>query len=299
MNSTVGIVGLGIMGSQYAKHLSQAGFDVTGFDVVPERVQAVQDAGGVPADSNRQVAANSDYVIVSLPTVESFRAALTGPEGVAAGAHEGLIVIDTCTLPIDVKEEGRAAMAEVGVTMLDCTIGGTGHHAARKEIVVYVSGDEQAAVQSRAVFEGFSRVHHYVGEFGKGSKIKFIHNLLVGIHVVSAAEALVLAMKAGFDPKLVYDLMCDGAGTSRMFEARGPMMAANNYDDTSSTVTVIHKDLELITEFALSLDCPVPLLAASLQYYVAAIAQGRQDQDPAAVCAVVEQLAGVQRQPSA
>jgi putative dehydrogenase len=145
------------------------------------------------------------------------------------------------------------------------------------------------------VFEGFARSHYYLGEFGMGSRMKFVANLLVAIHNVSAAEAFVLGAKAGLDRETILKVIADGAGTSRMFEVRGPMMVAGDYDEATMKVDVFQKDMKIITAFAAELQCPTPLLSAAAQIYTSALAGGRAKQDTASVCAVLEEMAGVTR----
>ena len=134
-----------------------------------------------------------------------------------------------------------------------------------------------------------------MGTFGAGSKMKFIANLLVAIHNVSAAEALVLAMKAGLDPELAYRVVGDGAGSSRMFQVRGPMMVRGDYRDATMKVDVWQKDRAIIADFARALGFPTPLFLASAPIYTAALAAGHGSEDTASVCAVLEQMAGVKR----
>jgi 3-hydroxyisobutyrate dehydrogenase-like beta-hydroxyacid dehydrogenase len=183
--------------------------------------------------------------------------------------------------------------------MLDCPLSGTGAQAVTRDLSVYASGDAQACARCAPVFAGFARSQHYLGEFGNGSKMKFVANLLVAIHNVSAAEAFVLGMKAGLDPQMIYDVVGDGAGSSRMFQVRGPLMVRGQYEPATMKVEIWQKDMNIIADFAARLDCPTPLLAASAAYYTAAMAQGRGGEDTAAVCAVLEQMARLQRGASA
>jgi 3-hydroxyisobutyrate dehydrogenase-like beta-hydroxyacid dehydrogenase len=204
-------------------------------------------------------------------------------------------VIETGTLPIDVKERGRDALAKTGAVMLDCPLSGTGAQAVTKDLAVYASGEEIAYQSCMEVFEGFARAHYHVGPFGNGSKMKFVANHLVAIHNVAAAEAMVLGMKAGLDAELIYKVISDGAGSSRMFEVRGPMMVEDDYSDATMKVEVWQKDMSIIGDFAVSLDCPAPLFAASGQIYNAAMAQGHARDDTAAVCAVMQEMARLDR----
>ena len=153
----VGVVGLGIMGGAFAKHLRAARFNVVGYDVAAARRGALVKLGGIGASSSANVAANARILITSLPSLPAFEAALFGKEGIAAGARRGTIVIEASTLPLQVKEDARKRLAKSGVILLDCPISGTGAQAAVKDIVIYASGDRQACARCRAVFAGFAR----------------------------------------------------------------------------------------------------------------------------------------------
>ena len=128
--------------------------------------------------------------------------------------------------------------------------------------------------------------------------MKFIANHLVTIHNLSRAEAFVLGEMAGLDPALVFDVIVDSAGSSRMFQIRGPMMVSGQYNEPTATMKTHLKDLDIIGKFAADLHCPTPLFTAAVQFYYAGVAQGRDGQDTAAVCAVLEKLAGIERKGS-
>jgi putative dehydrogenase len=295
MNRTVGMIGLGIMGSAMSANLLKAGFKVKGYDIVPEKIDALVRMEGSRATSCKEVASACDVVVTVLPSIESFHEAIQGQEGVIAGARPELVVVECSTLPIPVKEEGRKALEAAGGVMLDCPLSGTGAQALLKDLAVYASGERTACEKCVPVLEGFARSHYYLGEFGMGSKMKFVANLLVAIHNLSAAEAFVLGAKAGLDRETILKVIRDGAGTSRMFEVRGPMMVAGHYDEATMKVDVFQKDMKIINSFAAELQCPTPLLAAAAQIYTSALARGRAKQDTAAVCAVLEEMAGIKR----
>lgn len=294
---SVGVVGLGIMGSAMAGHLLAAGFPVTGFDVVDDKVADLVRDGGAAAGSPAEVAAAADVVITSLATIAAVRSVVEGDDGLAAGARDGLVVVDTNTMPLAVKEQAREHLEAAGVAMLDCTLSGTGAQAARRDLVVFASGDREPFERALPALEAVSRSVEYLGEFGTGSKMKFIANLLVAIHNVATAEAFLLARQAGLDAQQVYDVIRTGAGTSRMFEVRGPMMVADNYDEASARMSMFIKDVDIIDEFARSVGAPLPLFSTTIPLYTAGVAQGRADQDPAAVLAVLEALAGLAQEP--
>ncbi len=288
----VGQVGLGIMGGSFARHLLEAKFGVIGFDPDKKAQAALIRRGGDAAASAAVVAGECNVIITSLPSIKACEAAFFGKDGIAAGARKGCIVIEASTMPIEVKQDIRERCAAHGIIVLDCPISGTGAQAAAKDISVYASGDANAVKRCAAIFKGFARSMHYCGEFGNGSKLKFIANLLVTIHNLSAAEAMVMGLKSGLDLNLVYKVVKDGAGTSRMFEVRGPMMIKNNYRAATMKCEVYQKDIDIIGDFAAKLNIPVPLFEASKAYYSGALSQGFAKEDTGAVCAVLEQMAG-------
>jgi len=286
---TVGMIGLGIMGSAMSANLMRAGFRVAGFDVVPRRRAEHKRSGGVAAKSPRDVAKRADPIITSLP---SARALAEVAAELGASAKRGTVVIETSTLPIPVKEAARTVLAKRGVILLDCPLSGTGAQARVKDLLIYVSGDRAAYKKAVPVLQAFTSANYYVGPFGNGSKMKFVANLLVAIHNVAAAEAMVLGMKAGLDPALILKVVAGGAGGSRMFQVRGPMMVKGDYSEATMKNEVWQKDMTIIGDFARELECPTPLFAASAPIYNAAMAMGLGKQDTGAVCAVLEEMAG-------
>jgi len=186
-------------------------------------------------------------------------------------------------------------LRKAGHTMLDCPVSGTGAQAARKDLVVYASGDKKAIETVMPVFAGFSRKTENLGVFGNGSKMKYVANLLVAIHNVAAAEAMVLGMKAGLEPEQIFKFANGGAGQSRMFEVRGPMMVADDYTEATMKNYVWQKDMAVIGEFAAKLGVPTPLFSATLPVYASAMSIGYAEQDTGAVCGVLEKMAGVKR----
>lgn len=294
-DGVVGVIGLGQMGSAMAMHLLDAGFDIVGFDVLGDRCAALADLGGTVAASPSEVAGAAERVITSLPSAAALDEVVQGSDCLLDADRRPLTVIETSTLPLEVKERNREVAAAADVVLLDCPLSGTGAQARNKDVVVYASGDHASLQRCVPVFEGFSRLHYDLGAFGTGSKLKYIANHLVTIHNVAAAEALVLGMKAGLDPALVLDVVSSGAGSSRMLEVRGPMMVEERYDLAGIAGSVFQKDIRIIGDFAKSVACPVPLFSASSEVHLSAVAQGFGERDTAAVCTVLERLAGVTR----
>jgi 3-hydroxyisobutyrate dehydrogenase-like beta-hydroxyacid dehydrogenase len=285
-DKTIGIIGLGVMGSAMAANLVKSGFRVRGYDISPKARASLKRAGGAPAASIASIGA--PVVITSLPSAKALH-------DVCSELKKIPVVLETSTLPISEKLRARDTLKKNGITLLDCPLSGTGAQARAKDLVVFVSGERAAARKAEPFLPGFSRAHYYLGEFGNGSRMKFVANLLVAIHNVSTAEAFVLGMKAGLDPQTIYDVMAKSAGASRMFQVRGPQMVAGKYGDPTISVQLFQKDMKIIGDFATEHGVPTPLFNASAAIYNAAMAQGFDKEDTAAVCAVLERMGGVER----
>jgi putative dehydrogenase len=287
----VGLVGLGIMGSAIGALLAGSGACVYGYDIDEARTRQLAQAGGRVAGSPAEVAARCPVVLTSLPTEAAFHDVLSGPDGLTKAGLPRLVV-DLSTLPIADKDRGRLALAEVGAHLVDSPLSGTGAQARTGDLVAFVSADDPADRRQAIEVSGrFTRAQYDVGAFGNGSKFKYVANLLVAIHNVAAAEALVLAEQAGLDLDLVLTAVADGAGQSRMLDIRGPRMAGRSYDEATVRLSVFRKDVRIIGEFAAAVGAPTPLFAASRDIYDAAMADGRTDQDSACVAEVLRSAA--------
>jgi L-threonate 2-dehydrogenase len=292
MNGKVGIIGLGIMGGAMARNLVLGGFDVIGYDLDPASVAAAQAAGVEIASDAAAVARAAECILVSLP---SAKAVFDTAKAIAGADVPKRIVAELSTLSLADKQTFSGHLAETGHIVLDCPISGTGAQAQTKDLVVFASGDADAVQRMQPIFMGFARKTFSLGAYGNGSKMKFVANLLVAIHNVATAEALVLGMKAGLDPGQIVEVVSSGAGNSRVFELRAPMMAANTYTPATMRARTWKKDMTVIGEFASMLDCPTPLFSATGPLYDAALSMGRDAEDVASVCAVLESLAGIKR----
>ena len=282
------MVGLGIMGSALSANLAAAGFEVIGWDPVASCRARHRRHGGTVAANVAEVASAAGFVITALPSINALESVTA--EILAAG-NASQVVIETSTLPIPAKESARKRLAKRGITLLDCPLSGTGAQARAKDLVIYASGPAAAIKRCAKVFAGFSRASYDLGRFGNGSKMKFAANLLVAIHNVSAAEAIVMARKSGLDAKTAVKVLGDGAGSSRMLQVRGPMMARRNYRNATMRVEIWQKDMAIIAEHLARLGSPAPLFKASRAVYDEAIRKGLAKADTAAVCAVLESRA--------
>ncbi|MGH7662518.1 MAG: NAD(P)-dependent oxidoreductase [Vulcanimicrobiaceae bacterium] len=289
----IGLVGLGIMGSAYAGHLIEGGFPTVGYDPDAAALQRYVARGGRPAASPSETGRLADVVIVALSSVAAVEAAIFGEDGLAAAMVRGKIVLDAGTFDLDLKERMRDALERNGASVLDTPVSGTGSQAQKKDLVFFASGERDAFDRARGVLGALARDVRYVGPFGNGSKLKYIANLLVTIHNLSTAEAIVLGERAGISAETLLDVLGDSAATSRMFQVRGPMMASHTYEPATMRLEVYQKDIDIIDGFAKALRCPTPLFSASKPFYERAIERGRGKEDTAAIVSVLRESAGL------
>jgi 3-hydroxyisobutyrate dehydrogenase-like beta-hydroxyacid dehydrogenase len=291
MRDTVGVVGLGIMGGAFAQHLVAAGVRTLGYDLVQAHMDALNAQGGDSRGSARVVAAEADLLITSLPHSEALEDVLFGADGIVAAGRTGILVVETSTLSLEIRERARARLASAGIGMLDAPVSGTGGQAKVKDITILASGDRADFERAHGVLSHLARSVRYVGGFGDGSRVKYIANLLVAVHILAAAEALVLGEQAGLDSAALLDVLTDSAATSRMLEVRGPNMVTAGYTVPMVTADIFQKDLAIISDFARQTGAPVPLFSTCVPYFAELSALGMGGYDTAAVIAVMRRVA--------
>jgi 3-hydroxyisobutyrate dehydrogenase/glyoxylate/succinic semialdehyde reductase len=285
MSKTVGILGLGIMGSAISRNLVERGWQVIGFDIdAGRRAEAAQANVTIAADA-AQVAREAAIIMTSLP---SPAAVMDVAQIIANSGQSQRIVVELSTLTLADKFRFEAILSKAGHIALDCPLSGTGAQAKNRDLIVYASGDSPAIAQCSNLFADFAKQSADLGAFGNGSKMKFVANHLVAIHNVATAEAMVLAERAGLDPKMVVDLVGPGAGGSRMFQMRAPMMVERVYEPATMKVSIWKKDMAIIAEFAEDVGCATPMFTLTQPVYTDAMAMGLGDQDTAAVFEVLK-----------
>jgi 3-hydroxyisobutyrate dehydrogenase/glyoxylate/succinic semialdehyde reductase len=285
MDKTVGIVGLGIMGGAIARNLVERGWRVIGFDTDAAKRAELAAAGVVIADDVAQVARDAPILMTSLPTPAAVEKVA---QAIADSGQTPRIVVELSTLALADKLRFEAILKQAGHIALDCPLSGTGAQAKMRDLIVYASGDSAAIARCKALFADFSKQSADLGTFGNGSRMKFVANHLVAIHNVATAEAMVLAERAGLDPKMVVDLVGPGAGGSRMFQMRAPMMVEGVYEPATMKVSTWKKDMAIIAEFADDVGCVTPLFTLTQPVYTQAMAMGLGDQDTASVFEVLK-----------
>ena len=280
----IGIIGLGVMGSAMSHHILAGGHEVIGFDIDPARRREFT---GSAVESVADVASRASITLFSLPSSEAL--AQVAAE-FADSTSPGTVAVEMGTLPLADKEAAHALLASGGVDLLDAPVSGTGLQAADATLVVYSSGEQAAHERVAPIFDLIGKQTFYLGPFGNGSRMKFVANQLVAIHTLAAAEAHQLGSACGLDPHLVQEVIAAGVGSSAMFEIRGPMMAAGNYEPPSARLAIILKDAGIIADHARSLDSPTPLLNAAIPLYQTAVESGLGNLDAAALRQLLAEL---------
>ena len=293
---SVGVIGMGIMGGAFARNLAADGWRVIGYDPSKQAAAAAKRAGVELGSSAADVARKAPIVLTSLPKPAALQAVA---RELAAAKLPKRTLVEMSTFMIEDKEKARIALEKAGHTVIDCPVSGTGSQAANRDLVFYASGNKATIKKLDKMFQAFGRKVYDVGKFGNGSRMKYVANLLVAINNVASAEAMVLGMKSGLDPQLIFDLISAGAGNSRVFELRAPMMVKGRYDKVTMKIDVWQKDMDVIGDFAKKIGVPTPLFTATEAIYEKALKSGHGAEDTAAVCAVMEKMANFKRRKTA
>ena len=284
----VGIVGLGLLGSAVAGRLRAAGRDVVGHDVVPERNRALVAIGGRAVASAAAVAEAADPVCVVLPSLAAVEEVVLGAGGLAATAR-GRTVVQMSTISPALTERLAREVTAKGLAFLDCPISGTSAMVERGEGIVFVGGDPSVFGRWRPVLETILPRAVFVGRAGQAMVLKLVANLLVALHSAAAAEALLMARKAGLDLELVLDVLGRSAASSRMLEVRGPLVARGEFPPQMK-LDLFMKDLHLIQDAARSVGAPLPLTDVAERLYAAALQAGHGGADLSVVVKALEAM---------
>jgi putative dehydrogenase len=285
MDKTVGIVGLGIMGGAIARNLVDRGWRVIGYDTDAARRAELAKANVTIAADTGQVAHEAPIIMTSLPNPPAVE---NVAQAIANSGQPPRIVVELSTLTIADKLRFEAVLNKAGHVALDCPLSGTGAQAKNRDLIVYASGDSDAIARCAGLFSDFAKQSADLGRYGNGSRMKFVANHLVAIHNVATAEAMILAERAGLDPKMVVEMVGPGAGGSRMFQMRAPMMVEGVYEPATMKVSTWKKDMAVIAEFADEVGCATPLFTLTQPVYAEAMAMGLGDQDTASVFEVLK-----------
>ncbi len=289
----VAIVGLGSMGLGMARSLKRAGLDVVGFDVVADAVQRfVAEDGGRGADTPAAAAVDADIVVSVVVNAAQTEAVLFGPDGVAGTLQPGAVFVSSATMDPAVARRLAERLESSGRLYLDAPMSGGAARAASGELTIMASGSAQAFERARPALDAMAAKVYELGDApGVGAAFKMINQLLAGVHIAAASEAITFAAKQGLDLAKVYEVITASAGNSWMFENRVPHVLAGDYTPMSA-VEIFVKDLGIVQDMARAQRYPVPLAAAALQMYLAAAGAGMGRDDDASLARVYAQLSG-------
>jgi 3-hydroxyisobutyrate dehydrogenase len=281
------------MGGGVAQSLLAKKFETHVYDVRPETVKALVAQGAKAAATPAALGAACGVVVVLVVNAEQTEKVLFGEQGAASAMKAGAVVVSSATLAPDVAEQLGARLERMGLLMIDAPVSGGAAKAAAGEMTIMASGAPEAFARCEKVLDAIAaRVYRLGDRPGPGSKVKLINQLLAGVHIVAACEAMALGMRAGADPKTLYEVISNSAGSSWMFQNRVPHILAGDYTPLSA-VNIFVKDLGIVLDTAKKLAFPLPLTAAAHQLYLAAAAQGHGLEDDASVVKVYAALAGL------
>ena len=279
-------------GRPMALNLMKRGFPLVVHDIDPAKVEPLRARGAVVADSPERVAAATDRTISMVETTAQTEAVIAGEQGIIRSAGAGHIVISMGTIDPFVARRLGDTLAARGVAMLDAPVSGGTERAETGELSIITGGAPETFEACRDLFTAMGTRIFRVGGLGQGLAMKLVNNMLVQVNLVAVAEALVMGVKAGLDPRTIYEVVRVSTGTSSAFERRVPKILARDFTP-GGTIDVYYKDQELETAFAKQLGVPVLLANVSQQVYQMARAAGLAKQDGAAIIQVLEKLAGV------
>lgn len=279
----VGVIGLGAMGLGSGRALLDAGFQVFGCDTNADATRAFQDYGGCVCATPAELADHVDVLVTLVVNADQVAAVLLGEHGAATRLAPGALVIQSSTVPPSFARKLEAQLAECHVHLLDAPVSGGTTKARSGELSVMASGTSEVFALADPVLNAMAaQVYRLAESVGVGSTVKMINQLLAGVHIAAAAEAMALGARAGVDEQTLYEVITHSAGNSWMFENRVPHILARDYA-AHSAVDIFVKDLGIVADAGRELKFPLPLSSTALQLFTMASATGLGKEDDAAV----------------
>ncbi|MDR3438843.1 L-threonate dehydrogenase [Telmatospirillum sp.] len=290
---TIAVIGLGSMGFGMATSLLRAGFNVAGYDVSADTVARFAKEGGRAVGSPGEAAQGSDIVVSVVVNAAQTEGVLFGEKGAAETMAPGSVFISAATMDPEIARRLGARLESTGRLYLDAPISGGAVKAAAGQLTILASGSPAAFTKARPALDAMAGTLYELGESaGTGAAFKMINQLLAGVHIAAASEAIAFAARQGLDLRKVYEVITASAGNSWMFENRIPHVLDGDYTPRSA-VDIFVKDLGIIQDMARGAKYPVPVAAAALQMFLAASGSGLGRQDDSSVARIYAQLAGV------
>lgn len=291
---SVAVIGLGSMGLGMARSMKRAGLDVIGYDITPAAVDRFAAEGGRGAATPADAAKDADIVVSVVVNGEQTETVLFGPQGAADTMKPGAVFISSATMDPAIARDLAGRTEALGLHYLDAPISGGAAKAALGELTIMASGSGRAFDTARPALDAMAGKVYELGEAaGTGAAFKMINQLLAGVHIAAACEAISFAAKQGLDLDKVYQVITASAGNSWMFENRVPHVLAGDYTPLSS-IEIFVKDLGIVQDMARSERYPAPLAAAALQMYLAAAGAGMGRDDDSSLARLYAQLSGAQ-----
>ena len=288
----IAVIGLGSMGFGMATSLKRAGFEVTGYDVAGEAVARFVADGGKGAKSPAQAAHQADIVICVVLNAAQTETVLFGKDGVAETLAKDAVFVSSATMDPEVARRLAKQLEATGAHYLDAPISGGAQRAAQGELTILASGSALAFAKARPALDAMAAKLYELGDAaGQGAAFKMINQLLAGVHIAAASEAMTFAAKQGLDLQKVYEVITASAGNSWMFENRMPHVISGDYKPRSA-VEIFVKDLGIVQDMARSARFPAPLASAALQMFLMASASGMGRDDDASVARMYAQVTG-------
>ncbi len=286
--TNVGWIGLGAMGSPMASFVAKAGHVVTAFDIDPQKAAALSGDGVKAAATISDAAADADVLVLMVATAEQVESVLYGEGKAAAALKPGSAVLLMATVGPAAVEDWARRLAVTGVQIVDAPVSGGAARAGQGDLLIMVSGSEAALATVQPLLDVMARNAPVVGtEPGDGQKVKLVNQLLCGVHIAVAAEALAYAEALGLDAGETWEVLRHGAAASFMLDDRGARMIDNPSDDIRSTIDIFVKDMGLVTEAARANAYPTPLASAAEQLYLASRRAGLGRADDSSVIQIL------------
>jgi L-threonate 2-dehydrogenase len=290
--SHVAVIGLGSMGFGMATSLRRAGFDVTGCDVSDDAVARFVTEGGFGAKTPAEAAKKADIVVSVVVNATQTETILFGAGGVAETLARDAVFISSATMDPDIARRLAKQLEASGRHYLDAPISGGAQRAAQGELTILASGSAIAFAKARTALDAMAAKLYELGDAaGAGAAFKMINQLLAGVHIAAASEAITFAAKQGLDIRKVYEVITASAGNSWMFENRVPHVLDGDYTPRSA-VEIFVKDLGIIQDMARTAKFPVPVAAAALQMFLMTAASGMGRDDDASVARMYARVTG-------
>jgi len=288
----IGFVGLGIMGKPMAKNLIKAGYELAVYDIVPERVSELVDAGAKRGRSGKDVAARSEIVITMLPNSPQVMDAVLGPGGILEGAKAGTILIDMSSIAPRASREIAAKAQGNGVVMLDAPVSGGEPKAIEGKLAIMVGGPADAFEQVKDILGVMGAAVTRVGDIGSGNVTKLANQIIVALNIAGMCEAIVLAKKAGVDPQKVFQAIRGGLAGSAVLDAKMPLVLKGSFKP-GFRIELHIKDLANALDTAHELGVPVPLSSLVMEIMQVLKADGKAGDDHGGLIQFYEKLAKV------